>query len=289
MIKKLLYMEMHCFALLVFTLLVSCNNGVESYYTPNTGDTLKKILIEKQLRVGYIQYPPTAFKDSATGQMSGHFVDALEEILHQLDPAIKVEYEETTWADFSAALNSGRIDLSIAGTFTTIPRAKVVAFTRPLVFLGRSVIIRRGDTRFDTAGGPLQFDRSDIRIGVVDGEGSHEFVKANFKNLDNVIVFSGSDLSQCLAAVSAGQVDVGMSDAMECSKYAASHSDVVDLLANHPYDLTPIAWAVRQDDLIWLDFLNTSLTMLDVQGKLNEFEHRYKFRWVHPVQVFQQR
>ena len=110
--------------------------------------TLQKVLEQKKLRVGYITYPPTAFRDPATGEMRGHFVDTLKEIVRQLDPSVEILYEETTWADFTAALNAGRFDLSIAGTFATIPRAKQVTFTRPLVYLARSAVVRKGDTRF---------------------------------------------------------------------------------------------------------------------------------------------
>ena len=135
----------------------------------------------------------------------------------------------------------------------------------------------------------MQFDRPDIKVGVVDGEGSHEFVKANFKNQANIVVFAGSDLSQCLAAVSAGQVDVGMSDALETAKYAKVHPEVVDLFADQPYDLTPISWAVRQDDLAWKAFLDTALETLESQGKLAAFERKYDYRWVQPVMDYKKR
>jgi len=251
--------------------------------------TLAKIQRERYLRVGYITYPPTAFRDPTTSQMRGHFVDTLNEIIRELDPGIRVLYQETTWADFTAALNSGQIDLSIAGTFATIPRAKSVTFTRPLVYLARSAIIRKGDSRFSQDKGPLQFDRPGVRVGVVDGEGSHEFVKANFKNLSDLVVFSGADLSQCLAAVSSGQVDVGMSDAMETEKYAKAHPEVVDIFADHPYDITPVAWAVRHEDLVWKNFLDTAITTFESQGKLAAYEHQYSYRWLQPVIEFRRR
>ena len=255
--------------------------GVDSKTIDNT---LLKIKRDRKLRVAYITYPPTVFRDPTTHELSGHFIDTLKEILIQVDPKVTVEYEETTWADFATALNSGRVDLSIAGTFTTIPRAKQVAFTRPLVYLGRSVIIRKGDRRFSASNGPMQFDRSDVRVGVVDGEGSYEFVKANFKNQSKVTTFSGTDLTQCLAAVSSGQVDVGMSDAMEVSKYAKAHpGEVEDLFADNPYDITPVGWSVRQEDFVWKGFLDTAIQTLETQGKLIGYEHKYDYKWIHPI------
>jgi ABC-type amino acid transport substrate-binding protein len=255
----------------------------------DSGDTLARVLKEKRLRVGYINSPPMNFPNPQTGEREGLFIDIVSAIVNELDPSIQVTYEETTWADFAAALNSGRIDLSIVGTFTTIPRAKVVSFTRPLMYSGRSVIIRKGDTRFSAEKGPMQFDRPDIKIGVADGEGSHEFVRTHFKNQQNLIVFSGGDLSECLTAVSAGQVDVGMSDALRTERYSKAHQEVTDLYADKPYDLTPVAWAVRHDDVTWREFLNTAIDLFEAQGKLEEFEKRYDYRWVQPVREFRKR
>lgn len=248
--------------------------------------SLDKMRKNKAIVVGYIHYPPSAYRDPDTGEMKGLFVDMLEEIVRSVDPDIQITYEETDWTNFTAALNSGRVDLSIAGTFTTIPRSKMVVFTDPIVYLGRSAIIRESDDRFSPTRGPEQFDRSDVRVGVVEGEGSYEYVMRTFENQDNIVVFSGSDLSQCLAAVAAGQVDVGMSDALETYKFAASHSGVADLYAAAPYDLNPIGWSVRQDDLVWLNFLNNAISYLEASGRIAQWESNYDFQWTHPRRVF---
>jgi ABC-type amino acid transport substrate-binding protein len=246
-------------------------------------DTLARIQQEKVLRVAYINYPPSAFRDPATGQMTGHFVDMLRELTQTLNPQIKLEFIETNWADFASILNSGRADLSICGTFTTIPRAKLVTFTRPIVYLGRGAIVRRDDTRWRPDLPVSQFDRPDIKVGVVNGEGSYELAKATFKNTKNIVVFDGGDLSQCLAAVSAGQVDVGLSDSLETSKYASVHTEVVDVYKDNPQDVMPIAWSVRHDDLIWKNFLDTALTTLESQGKMRRWEAAYGFKWTKPA------
>jgi ABC-type amino acid transport substrate-binding protein len=275
--------------LVPLSLLMACRAAPGDARAGPSSETLARIMRDRLLRVAYIDYPPSAFRDTTSGDVRGHFVDALKEIVRQLDPQVRIEFEETTWSDFSAALNTKRVDLSIAGTFATIPRAKAVAFTRPLTYLGRSAIIRRGDVRFSATAGPLQFDRTGVKVGVVDGEGSHEFVKAYFKHLEDIQVFSGSDLSQCLAAVSSGQVDVGLSDALETAKYAARHPETVDLFGSQPYDLTPIAWAVRHDDIVWKDFLNTAIDTLETQGRLAMFERAYDYRWMQPVRQFRPR
>ena len=269
-------------------LLAACGPHQDNGNVPQS-NTLQKIQRDNVLRIAYINYPPSAFRDSKSGEVTGHFVDTIREIISTLDPKIKLEFVETNWADFPVALNNHQVDLCIAGTFTTIPRAKLVSFTRPLVYLGRGAVVKATDNRWNLGAGVGQFDRSDIKIGVVSGEGSHEMVKAQFKNQGNIVVFDGSDLSQCLAAVSAGQVDVGLSDALETQKYVTAHSETKDVFADGPYNLMPIAWSVRQDDVIWKDFLDTAITTLEVQGKLSEFESRYGFKWSKPDRTLKPR
>ena len=78
-----------------------------------------------------------------------------------------------------------------------------------------------------------------------------------------------------------------MSDALETSKFVRAHpGQVTDLYADNPYDLNPIAWAVRQDDLAWKNFLDTSLNTLETQGKILDFEKRYDFQWSHKALSF---
>ena len=261
--------------------LAGCKPG-DSAATFSGSGTLERIQKEKVLRVGYINYPPSAYKDPTSGEVTGHFADALREITTTLDPQIKLEFQETTWADFAALLNSRRVDLSIAGTFTTTPRAKLVTFTRPLVYLGRGAVVKQSDTRWKADASASQFDVPRVKVGVVSGEGSYELVKATFKHQDNIVVFDGSDLSQCLAAVSAGQVDVGLSDSLESSKYAAAHPEVKDVYADSPQNVMPIAWSVRHDDVTWKHFLDTAITTLEAQGKLKAAEEKYGFKWTKP-------
>ncbi|MGH9425411.1 MAG: substrate-binding periplasmic protein, partial [Terriglobia bacterium] len=117
------------------------------------------------LKVGYIVFPPAITRDPNTNKLGGHFVATIEEIARQ--SGWRLEYVETTWADFPAGLAADRFEVSIAPTFVTIPRARSVAFTRPLFYAGNSAIVRRDDTRFTDI---MSFDRPGITIAVTQGE-----------------------------------------------------------------------------------------------------------------------
>ncbi len=266
-----------CIGLLVVGAVVcltpSCGNRAEA---PGP-DTLARIRRTKTLRVGYVNFPPIVYKDVTTGEIEGHFVLAVEEIAKQM--GVTCEYTEASWATFTAGLQNGQFHLSIAPTFATIPRAETVAFSRPLMFVGNSAVVRKGDTRFRSI---KDVDAEGIVVAVTQGEAGHEFAKANFKKA-RLIVQAQADQSLAFSEVIAGRADIALGDAYMTAQFAAAHPDEVeDLFAKNPYNLTAVCWAVRPDDVRLLNFINTALGVLDSTGKLAEYEHEYGTHWLHP-------
>ncbi|MFL6232181.1 MAG: substrate-binding periplasmic protein [Thermoanaerobaculia bacterium] len=237
---------------------------------------LQHINSERKIHVGYIVFPPAVTKNLKTGDLGGHHVAAIREIARLAN--WHIDFVETDWSTFPAELSSGRIDVSIAPTFITVPRANSVAFTRPLFFAGNSAIVRLNDTRFTSI---QSFDRDGVTIAVTQGEAGHEYARANFKKA-KLLVFSGSDQSLAFQNVINGRADAALGDAYMTAKFAKQYQESVrDLFAANPYNLTPVAWAVRQGDIDLLNFLNGSLEALDYQGKLQEFEDASGAHWLH--------
>ncbi|HEX3556379.1 MAG TPA: ABC transporter substrate-binding protein [Thermoanaerobaculia bacterium] len=246
--------------------------------------TLDRINSTHKLRVGYIVFPPTVTKDPNSGELRGHHVAAIREIARLSN--WQLEFVETDWSTFPAGLAAGRFDVSIAPTFVTIPRAEAVAFTRPLFFAGNSALVRKTDNRFSSI---ETLDREGITIAVTQGEAGHEYAKANFKKA-KLLVFSGSDQSLAFQNVLTGRADVALGDAYVTAQFAKQHEDAVrDLFATKPYNLTPVSWAVRPGDLVFLAFLNSSLDALDYQGRLQEFESDAGAHWLHLKKDWEQR
>lgn len=243
-------------------------------------DTLDKVLTEKKLTVGYIPYDELTYRDLETGKISGFFPDLIEAIAAGM--GIKPEdisYEATDWANFAVGLQAGKYDLSISGTFSTIPRATAAAFTRPIFYLGNSAVIRKGDARFAGMTDVMELDRADLTIAVVSGEQSQEFVKRNFKNAKIKIVKS-ADLTTAMLEVTAKRADVAMSDHYVVKSFVAGHPETEDLFASHPWNIQPIAWAVRKEDQRLLNFMNTALEYMDSTGTMEKLMRAEKYRKV---------
>lgn len=265
-------------ALLALTMVVSCGQQ----RAPERGaDSFMKIKKERLITVGYMVAPPFVVRDPDSGRLSGTFVDTLNEITREME--VKVEFVEVTLATFVAGLESKKFDLSIAPTFTTIPRAKSVAFTRPLLALGNSAIVRKGDERFKTL---HDIDREGIVVAVTQGEQGYEYAKTHFKKA-KLKILSVGDQALTFSEVLASRADVALGDAWFTAKFAATHPEARDLFAEKPYNVTPVAWAVRYSDLALLTFVNTCLDYLDSTGKLEEIDRKYDVKWLRPKKVWE--
>lgn len=261
-----------------------------AYESRGTGqlgdDTLSRVQKNGNIDVCTVVYPPTVIKNAKSGELTGHFIDAMNIIAERINA--KVTWHESTWGNAAADLQSKRCDLVAAAFFANIPRAGSIAFTKPPFFyLGESALIRQSDARFQNVKNIFDFDKPDITIAVATGESGDIFVKENFKNTKvNRIDVESSDLTRFAVEVSAGRADVAIADAGTIALYAKEHPEVVDLFKNNPFGLSPVGWAVRQDDVRWLHFIETALQFLDTQGTLAGLERKYDARWLHEVKQF---
>lgn len=238
--------------------------------------TLEKIDRTGKIDICYIEWPPTIIKDSETGALSGHLIDMANFLAKSMD--VEPNYLESGWDKFPADLNSGNCDLVVAGVFATIPRAKSVAFSRPMSYVGNSALIAKNSELINTANID-DLDKKGITIAVLNGEQGHEYVKQNFKNAE-IKVLQGSDLTLPLLDVVAGRSDVGLSDSVTITGFVKQQPDVIDLFAKNPYNVNPITWAVSYDDPGFLGFINTAINYMESTGRIAEFEAKYNAKWL---------
>ena len=71
-------------------------------------------------------YPPIAYKDPATNQLQGFDIDLGEAIAREL--GVKLEWQETAFAQMISSLQTGRVDIALAGMSDLPARREVVDF-----------------------------------------------------------------------------------------------------------------------------------------------------------------
>jgi len=246
--------------------------------TANQETTFEKIQRTGVLNVGYIPYPPAVIKDETTGEVSGDFVELARYIAKELD--LKLVFHEVDWSTFTAGLQNHQYDLSISCTYIKVGRAAKVAFSRPIAYLGQSAGVRKNDSRFDHVKDAMEFDQKGVVVAVVSGESSHEYVESHFTKA-TIRELSGADLTAPLALVASGQADVAMTDAYVTRKFCEQQPEIRDVFADNPYDLAPMAWAVRPTDFRLLNFVNNAIETCEASGKLRQWSEKYDAHWVH--------
>jgi polar amino acid transport system substrate-binding protein len=169
--------------------------------------TYDRVLESGKIRAAYIVYPPGSFKDPNTGELSGVFIDALNQAGKDLE--LEVEWtEEVAWGTMIEGLLSDRYDIVGNGIWETPSRGKVVDFTIPLFYSGLGVYVKSDENRFDSD--IEAANSSDVRIAIIDGEISELIAKTKFPKAKAVSLGQISDVSQMMLNVSQGKADVAV-------------------------------------------------------------------------------
>lgn len=232
---------------------------------------LEKVKREKVIHAGYIKYPPFVIQDPKTRELSGYFIDLMAQIAELM--GVEIEYEETNWGRMIAALETGKVDVVVSGIFRTIPRAMQVTFTKPVLYVGISAIIRKEDTRFKEL---EDFEKPGLTVAVTDGEVGHEYAKRYLLDT-KLIVLETEDITRPMLEVITGRADVALGDAMSCYRFAKEHKEsVTDLFAGRPFYVFGTTLMIRRGDPEWLDFLNLALEFMENSGFTDKLEKKYK-------------
>jgi ABC-type amino acid transport substrate-binding protein len=239
---------------------------------PSAARTLQEILSSKKIRLGTIPYPPMTQLDSRTGQYSGLWIDGPKFMFEQL--GLETEFVETKWATFPSALQSNQFDVFVGGSFATPRRAAAVDFSRPVMFMGHSVTIRKETAeKFKSM---ADLDKPGVTIATVLGTSGHEYMKQNFKNA-TIRALDTGDLTQDSLEVLAGRADAALQDAFKIAQVVARHPDrLVDLFSDKPFYVLPIAYALASGNRELLQLVNTSLEWMESSGKWQELAKPYR-------------
>lgn len=245
-------------------------------------NTLSQIIKKGVINVCYGIYPPAVIRDAKTNELSGHDIDTIKSIAEVIK--VKPEFSEQAWGNMVSALQSKRCDVALT-LFAQIPRAASVAFSRPLYFVGDGVLALKGESRFSNIS---DIDKPGIKVVVANGESGHNYVNEHFKNAKIIVIdVEGSDYSRIFTEVTSGRVDVAIADASTVQRYALTHPETVDLFKDKQFNLNPVSFAVRQNDTAFLQFLNTSIDYLELNGRIKELEQKYGANWLHEVKSYQ--
>ena len=263
--------------LLVLSIALPAVGGDES------GPYFSKIQKDRKLIIGLnASYPPFAYWPVGGGEPTGFdvaFSKALAETL-----GIEVEYVKVRPDDAADALNSGKVDLVIAGLSATPKRMAKVAFTRPYVTISRAALLNRSkipqvilDDKLVLKPVYSYTDLAKIqplRVGAKEGTTNY---RAAMHDLTDSVVKGYPDTDSMVEDFMAGRLDVIVHEDPFVRYFAASHESKRNrfVALTRPVNSEGLAVALRYGDPDFARFLDTFIGYLKDSGKLAAWESLY--------------
>ncbi|MEM7476320.1 MAG: ABC transporter substrate-binding protein [Planctomycetota bacterium] len=243
---------------------------------PGSSDAFEQILDSGKLRVAYVNYPPGCSVDSATGEVSGIFIDILEEIA--TGASLELEWvEEVGWGTMIQGLDANRYDLIASPVWANPARGKLATLSQPVYYSGIGVWVRPDDERFDGSDGWDELNAPGVRIAAMDGSTPEVIARTQFPDAELVSYPDLAGEPQLFLDVVAGKADVFFAEPSQGLAFLENNpGKLVNVAVENPIRVFPNVYMTRAGEFRLRDMLNVSLMDLQNRGVVDEILERYE-------------
>lgn len=237
--------------IIIFTvILAGCTKETSNGEAGAVPSTIDKVLKNKKLVIGTAPgYFPFEMID-LNGEFIGYDVDTARAIGEALN--VDVEFKQFGFDGLIPALQTGEIDMIIAGMTIRGDRALAVSFANPYFSTGQVLMLPKSDT---TTTSWEELDQAGKKIAVSLGTTGALLAKQLFKE---ATVVDFEDFPAASLALVQGQADGIIYDEPGVRTYEAMNADsvrgVYDLISSENLGI-----AVRHNDLETVQWLNSFL------------------------------
>ncbi|BHH84835.1 transporter substrate-binding domain-containing protein [Desulforhopalus sp. 52FAK] len=270
------------FRLIALTLFFLCLSSL-SYAASIQTDIVRSSTIETikkrgVLKVGMDVFQPWAMKDK-TGKLIGFEIDVATRLAEEM--GVKVEFIPTAWSGIIPALLTGKFDVIIGGMGITTKRMLQVNFTNPYEYSGMSIVANK---KMAPDFSSLEdFNKAGIEIAVKTGTTAAAAAK-KYLPLATLRMFDSEP--QSYQELRNGKVHAVVGSAPRPAYEAVEYSDSLYLPVKGTFTKEPIGFALRKGDPDTLAFFNGWITIVTLEGWLQE-RHDYWFGskdWIGQVE-----
>lgn len=246
-------------------------SGIAAAQAPGATSRLDEIVKRDKLIVAtFSTAPPFCYTDDA-GKLVGFDIDIAKFIAKSLlGDDKKIEFVTVTSEGRWPAVNSGRADIGIATTTVYPDRALRVAFTRPYIDSGISILVR-----------------DDTNVTNLAGLNNAKFTLANLSNpqmadrakrfLPNVKLLTFDTPAALFTAVKSGQAQAMQMDTPVVNWYAANNKDMKVLPENLAVVQGNAIFMKPGDFTLWL-WMDTVVQEMTAGSRYTEYTEIYK-KW----------
>lgn len=225
--------------------------------------TLNDILSEGVLKVGTTgDWNPMSMRDIATNSYVGYDIDVMTALAADL--GVEIEFVATDWKTLVAGVSSGQYH--ITGSASVSPaRAKAAGYSNSYFSLVTvPLTLKANAARFS--------DWDDLNVEGVSvaatlGTTQETQVRQYFPSATHRIVEAPArDFQEVLS----GRADASITSNVEANTLVAQYDQLMIIPVEAGRSPTPVAMLLPQADQVWINYVNTWITLKQEQGFFDE-------------------
>jgi len=264
------FFYLHTLFAILFLLLICSSNSLAGNLQQQlqSESTIEQILKRGVLRVGMDTFVPWAMKDK-TGKYIGFEIDVARKLAE--DMGVKIEFVPTKWGGIIPALLTGKFDVVIGGMGILPKRALKVNFSIPYEYSGMGIVASKTKAAgFDAL---EDFNSPSVEIACKLGTTA---VTATKKFMPKAKLRLFDDEAQAYQELRNGNVHAVVGSAPRPAYEALKYKEILFLPIEDTFTKEPIGFALRKGDVDTLAFFNSWITVVQLEGWLDE-RHHYWF------------
>lgn len=232
---------------------------------------LNEILNGGVLKVGTTgDWNPMTMKDVATNGYTGYDIDVMNQLATDL--GVTVEFVPTDWKTLVAGVSAGTYH--ITGSASMSPaRAKAAGYSSSYFSLATVPLINKKDA--DRFKDWADLDKADVTVAATLGTTQEKQVKEFFPNAQYKIVEAPArDFQEVLA----GRAQAHITSNVEAYKLVAQYPELMIVPVSAPRARTPVAMLMKQDDQVWINYVNTWITLKKEAGFFDQLATKWQLQ-----------
>ena len=232
---------------------------------------LQEILSNGVLKVGTTgDWNPMTMKDPATNSYTGYDIDVMTALAKDL--GVKVEFVPTDWKTLVSGVTSGKYHMTGSASISPA-RAKATGYSISYFSLATvPLTLKKNAGKFkDWA----DLDKAGVTVAATLGTTQEKQVKRFFPKASHKIVEAPArDFQEVLA----GRADAHITSNVEAYKLVEKYPQMMVVPVSAPKARTPIAMLLPQADQIWINYINTWITLKKERGFFAKLGRKWKLQ-----------
>ena len=210
-------------------------------------------------------FVPFEMMDQESGKMVGFDMDILAEVAKRAG----FDYKLNTM-DFNGiipALQTGNVDIALAGITITEEREKIVDFSDPYYDSGLRLLVKEGDDSIKAIS-----DLEGKKVGTKIGSTSYDYLTKNIKDNDGVTPYPGS--ADMYMALMSGSVDAVFYDAPNVGYFASTKGKGRVTTVGELYEGQQYGIALKSGSK-WVEDVNEAIAEMKDDGTYKEIYEKW--------------